>query len=91
MKESQERKANARTGARLLLLPVTFTIQETHGPAFYHPALMVEGGRGHVSFHYSDAWGATDVGTQKVTAEHVTGRGTHTDETHIQVQCYELL
>lgn len=33
---------------------------------------MVERCRGDFSFHYSDAWDAANVGTQKVTAEDVT-------------------
>lgn len=32
---------------------------------------MVEGGRGNITFHYSDAWAAANVGTQKITAEHI--------------------
>lgn len=32
---------------------------------------MVEGGWGDFSFHNADAWVAANVGTEKVTAEHI--------------------
>ncbi len=58
-------------------------------PAVYQPALMVEGGWGDFSFHYSNAWAAADVGTQKVTAEHVTEkreeREIYTDASPLQL------
>lgn len=47
---------------------------ESHLPAFYQPALMVEGGGGNISLHYSNAWTASNVSTQKVTTEHIAAK-----------------
>lgn len=65
-------------------------LYKTRLPAVDQPALMIEGGWGNFSFYDSNAWIATNVGTQKVSTEHITEKNNSqicTDPKHRFLDC----
>lgn len=67
-------------------------LYRTRLPAVDQPALMIEGGWDNFSFYGSNAWITTNVGTQKVSTEHITEKDNSqicTDPKHRFLDCFK--